>query len=70
MDEEATAKKRAEAVEAARSKGNDESAVTVEDVTKSKDTTEWDWQIQNNVKPIWARSPKEVSYFIPVYDEV
>lgn len=60
VDEEATQKKREEAIEAAKSKGEDETQVQVEDVKKSKSSTEWDWQIQNNLKPIWARSPKEV----------
>ena len=61
VDEEATEKKRQEAIEAAKSKGEDESKVEVQEVKKNTSSTEWDWQVQNNLKPIWARSPKEVS---------
>ena len=60
VDEEATAKKRQEAVEAAKAKGEDEANVSVEDVKKSEKKTEWDWAVQNSNKPIWTRSPKEV----------
>lgn len=62
MDEEATAKKRQEAVDAAKAKGEDADKVTVEPVKKSNKTTEWDWAVQNSNKPIWTRSPKEVSF--------
>ena len=60
VDEEATAKKRQEAVDAATAKGEDADKVTVEPVKKSNKTTEWDWAVQNSNKPIWTRSPKEV----------
>lgn len=66
VDEEATAKKRQEAIDAAKSKGEDESKVTVEPVKKSEKTTEWDWTVQNANKPIWTRSPKEVPCLSPM----
>ncbi len=58
MDEEATEKKRKEAEEAARAKG-EEGEVTVEPVRKASTSTEWDWKVQNDNKPLWTRSPKE-----------
>lgn len=60
VDDEATEKKKQEAIDAAKAKGEDESKVTVEPVKKSNKTTEWDWAVQNVNKPIWTRSPKEV----------
>ena len=60
VDEEATAKKRQEAIDAAKAKGEDADQVTVDPVKKSNKTTEWDWAVQNSNKPIWTRSPKEV----------
>ena len=60
VDEEATAKKRQEAEEAARSKGEDADKVEVDPVKKRESRTEWDWTVQNDNKPIWTRSPKEV----------
>ena len=65
VDEEATAKKRQEAVDAAKAKGEDADKVTVEPVKKSNKTTEWDWAVQNSNKPIWTRSPKEVKLPLP-----
>ena len=41
VDEEATAKKKEEAVKAAQEKGEDADKVEVEAVQKSKSTTEW-----------------------------
>ena len=61
VDEEATAKKKEEAVKAAKEKGEDADKVEVEAVQKSKSSTEWDWTLQNDNKPIWTRSPREVS---------
>ena len=60
VDEEATAKKRQEAEEAARSKGEDADKVEVDPVKKRESRMEWDWTVQNDNKPIWTRSPKEV----------
>lgn len=60
VDEAATEKKRQEAIDAAKSKGEDESKVEIEPVKKSEKSTEWDWAVQNSNKPIWTRSPKEV----------
>ena len=59
VDEDATEKKRKEAEEAARAKG-EEGEVTVEPVKKASTSTEWDWTVQNDNKPLWTRSPKEV----------
>ena len=60
VDKEATAKKRQEAEEAARSQGEDADKVEVDPVKKRESRTEWDWTVQNDNKPIWTRSPKEV----------
>ena len=58
-DEAATAKKQAEADEAARKEGK-EQADPVEPQTKSQSREEWDWAVQNDSKPLWTRSPREV----------
>lgn len=65
VDEEATAKKREEAIEAAKTAGEDVDKVQVDPVKKSETSTEWDWTLQNNNKPIWTRSPKEVRFGSP-----
>jgi len=61
VDEAATAKKRQEAEEAVKSKGEDVGQVQVEPVMKADKTKVWDWTVQNGAKPIWTRSPKEVN---------
>ena len=60
VDEEATAKKRQEAEEAVKSKGEDVGQVKVDPVMKSDKKQSWDWTVQNGAKPIWTRNPKEV----------
>ena len=58
-DEAATAKKQAEADEAAKKEGKDQ-AEPVEPQTKSQPREEWDWAVQNDAKPLWTRSAREV----------
>ena len=59
-DEAATAKKQAEADEAAKQEGKDK-ADPVEPQTKGQSREEWDWAVQNDSKPLWTRSPREVA---------
>lgn len=56
----ATKEKQATADEEAKKEGK-EAADPVEAVTKSEAREEWDWRVQNDNKPLWTRSPKEVS---------
>eukprot|EP01026_Neomeris_dumetosa_P042214 TRINITY_DN3508_c0_g1_i9.p1 TRINITY_DN3508_c0_g1~~TRINITY_DN3508_c0_g1_i9.p1 ORF type:complete len:797 (+),score=132.75 TRINITY_DN3508_c0_g1_i9:64-2391(+) len=39
----------------------DREPITVEDVMKSESKQVWDWRVQNDSKPIWARDPKSIS---------
>eukprot|EP00197_Chlamydomonas_leiostraca_P015628 CAMPEP_0202868906 /NCGR_PEP_ID=MMETSP1391-20130828/11327_1 /ASSEMBLY_ACC=CAM_ASM_000867 /TAXON_ID=1034604 /ORGANISM="Chlamydomonas leiostraca, Strain SAG 11-49" /LENGTH=770 /DNA_ID=CAMNT_0049549131 /DNA_START=140 /DNA_END=2452 /DNA_ORIENTATION=+ len=59
VDEEATARKQEAADKAAAEKG--EEAKKVEPVMKTDYKEAWDWRVENENKPIWLRSPKEVS---------
>jgi hypothetical protein len=61
VDEAATTKKRQEAEEVVKAKGEDVGQVQVEPVMKSDKKKEWDWAVQNGAKPIWTRNPKEVT---------
>ena len=58
-DEEATAKKQAEADEAAKQEGK-EAAEPVTPQTKAQPREEWGWAVQNDAKPLWTRTPREV----------
>ena len=59
-DEDSTKEKQAKADEEAKKEGKD-SADPVEPVTKSQERDVWDWRVQNDNKPLWTRSPKDVS---------
>ncbi|KAK9820290.1 hypothetical protein WJX72_008653 [[Myrmecia] bisecta] len=60
IDEEATEKKRQEAKEAAEKEGK-EAPAEVEPVMRTESKTVQDWTVQNDNKPLWTRSPKEVT---------
>lgn len=60
VDEEATAKKQEEADTKAREEGKEE-AEPVTKVYKTEWTKTEDWAVQNDNKPLWTRSSKEVS---------
>jgi heat shock protein beta len=60
VDEEATKKKQEEADKAAKDEGKD-AADQVSTVMKTEWETTNDWVVQNNNKPIWTRSPKDIS---------
>ena len=59
-DPEATAKKQAEADEAAKKEGKD-AADPVEEQKKTSSKEVWDWAVQNDAKPLWTRAPRDVS---------
>lgn len=59
VDEEMTKEKQAKADEDAKAQGK-EKADPVEPATKSESKQVWDWRVQNDNKPLWTRSPKEV----------
>ena len=59
-DEDSTKEKQAKADEEAKKEGK-EAADPVEPVTKSQEREVWDWRVQNDNKPLWTRSPKDVS---------
>ena len=59
-DEDSTKEKQAKADEEAKKEGK-EAADPVEPVTKSQGRDVWDWRVQNDNKPLWTRSPKDVS---------
>eukprot|EP01023_Acetabularia_acetabulum_P038178 TRINITY_DN3649_c0_g1_i4.p1 TRINITY_DN3649_c0_g1~~TRINITY_DN3649_c0_g1_i4.p1 ORF type:complete len:781 (-),score=164.14 TRINITY_DN3649_c0_g1_i4:309-2651(-) len=59
VDEEKTATKQEKENE--KAKEEDREPQTVESVMKSVGKQVWDWRIQNDSKPIWARDPKTVS---------
>ena len=61
VDEEKTKKKQEEADAAAKEKGDEQPAEKVTPETKSESKQVWDWVVQNDSKPLWTRSPKEVS---------
>ena len=58
--EDSTKEKQAKADEEAKKEGK-EAADPVEPVTKSQERDVWDWRVQNDNKPLWTRSPKDVS---------
>ena len=58
-DEAATKDKQAKADEEAKEAGKD-AADPVEPSTRSESKEVWDWRVQNDNKPLWTRSPKEV----------
>ena len=59
VDEEATKEKQAKADEEAKAAGKD-AADPVEPAMRSESKEIWDWRVQNDNKPLWTRSPKEV----------
>ncbi|GFR43638.1 hypothetical protein Agub_g4739 [Astrephomene gubernaculifera] len=59
LDEEATARKQEAADKKAAEKG--EPSKPVEPVMKTEYDEVWDWRLENENKPIWTRSPKDVS---------
>ncbi|KXZ47453.1 hypothetical protein GPECTOR_35g891 [Gonium pectorale] len=59
VDSEATAKKQEAADKKAAEKG--EESKPVEPVMKTEYDEVWDWRLENENKPIWTRSPKDVS---------
>ncbi|CAL8468307.1 g7847 [Coccomyxa elongata] len=59
VDEEATKEKQAKADEEAKAAGK-EAADPVEPAMRSESKEIWDWRVQNDNKPLWTRSPKEV----------
>ena len=62
VDAEATAKKQAEAdAKAKEADAASAGAGAVEPVTKTEYEDVWAWRVENDNKPIWTRSPKEVS---------
>jgi len=58
-DEEATKKKQEE--EDTKAKEENREPKKIEDVTKTEYEDVWDWEVQNDNKPIWTRNPKEVT---------
>ena len=60
-DEAATKDKQAKADEEAKKEGK-EAADPVEPVMKSEGREAWDWRVQNDNKPLWTRSPKDVRH--------
>lgn len=63
VDDKATASVRADWAarrDAAASKGEAFGEPEPEEVMVSDFQTKWDWKVQNQAKPIWMRSPKEV----------
>ena len=60
MDEEKTAEKQRQADEEAKEAGKEGGADPVEPVYKYEPKTTVDWAVQNDNKPLWTRSPKEV----------
>ena len=63
-DEAATKDKQAKADEEAKKEGK-EAADPVEPVMKSEGREAWDWRVQNDNKPLWTRSPKDVRHPCP-----
>lgn len=59
VDEKATKQKQEEADKKAKEEGK-EAAEPVDTVTKSEGKEVWDWRVQNDNKPLWTRTPKEV----------
>ena len=59
-DETATKDKQEKADEEAKKEGK-EKAESVEPVMKSEGKDVWDWRVQNDNKPLWTCSPKDVS---------
>lgn len=59
VDEQATKKKQEEADEAAKKEGK-EAADAVDPVMKTEWEATQEWQVQNDNKPLWTRSPKDV----------
>ncbi|MEW5299518.1 MAG: hypothetical protein WDW36_002529 [Sanguina aurantia] len=59
VDADATKRKQAAADKKALEKA--EEAKTVEPVTKTDYVEKWEWRVENENKPIWTRSPKEVA---------
>eukprot|EP01024_Parvocaulis_polyphysoides_P044832 TRINITY_DN41537_c0_g1_i2.p2 TRINITY_DN41537_c0_g1~~TRINITY_DN41537_c0_g1_i2.p2 ORF type:complete len:302 (-),score=39.95 TRINITY_DN41537_c0_g1_i2:29-934(-) len=59
MDQEATDKKQAQADKKAEEEGKE--AEKVQPVMKSEGEDVWDWRVQNQNKPLWARDAKEVT---------
>ena len=60
LDDEATARKQEAAEKKAKEEGK-EAADKVEPVMKTVYEEKWDWRMENENKPIWVRSPKDVS---------
>ena len=60
LDEAATKEKQEKAEEEAKKEGK-EKANPVEPVMKSEGKDVWDWRVQNDNKPLWTRTPKDVS---------
>ena len=60
-DEDSTTEKQAKADEEAKKEGK-EAADPVEPVTKSQEREVWDWRVQNDNKPLWTRTPRDVRY--------
>lgn len=58
-DAEATKRAQEEADEKAKQEGK-EAADSVDPVMKTEYDTVWDYAVQNDTKPLWLRSPKEV----------
>ncbi|EIE19325.1 heat shock protein Hsp90 [Coccomyxa subellipsoidea C-169] len=59
VDDEATKEKQAKADEEAKEAGK-EAADPVEPATRSESKEVWDWRVQNDNKPLWTRTPKEI----------
>ena len=60
VDEEGTTRKQEAADKKAKEEGK-EAADKVEPVMKTVYEEKWDWRVENENKPIWIRSPKDVS---------
>ena len=58
LDEEDTKLKQQEAD--AKAKEDEKEPVTVEPIYKYEPKTVTDWAVQNDNKPLWTRSPREV----------
>ena len=60
VDEEKTAEKQRQADEEAKEAGKEGGTEPVEPVYKFEPKTTVDWAVQNDNKPLWTRTPKEV----------
>eukprot|EP00239_Pterosperma_sp_CCMP1384_P001574 CAMPEP_0197855578 /NCGR_PEP_ID=MMETSP1438-20131217/26905_1 /TAXON_ID=1461541 /ORGANISM="Pterosperma sp., Strain CCMP1384" /LENGTH=796 /DNA_ID=CAMNT_0043470751 /DNA_START=61 /DNA_END=2451 /DNA_ORIENTATION=+ len=61
LDEEATAKKKEEEKKKAEEEEKEFDESSVEPVMKTETEDVWDFRVENDDKPLWVRSPREVT---------